>query len=167
MKKAMYPGSFDPVTLGHLDIIRRAAGLFDELTVLVMANSAKSALFSPDERVKMIRGLVKDLPNVRVDSSDGLLINYAEKQGIPIVVRGLRTTTDFEYELQMAHTNHLEYENLETVFLTTALEYSYLSSSIVREFASYGGDISAFVPAEIIPGIEAKFQRSGEACSED
>lgn len=158
MKKAIYPGSFDPVTLGHLDIIKRAAMIFDELTILVMDNSQKCKLFSADERVNMISGLLCDIQNVRVSSWSGLLVDYAKESGANIIVRGLRTTTDFEYELQMAHTNHLEYDSLETVFLTTALSYSYLSSSVVREFASYGGDITPFVPESIIPMIEEKYK---------
>lgn len=158
MKKAVYPGSFDPVTLGHLDIITRAAGLFDSLTVLVMVNSAKSPLFSPEERVKMIQGLVADLPNVDVQIFDRLLTDYAREKGANILVRGLRTTTDFEYELQLAHIYKKENEGLETVFLATGMEYSYLSSTVVREFASYHGDISAFVPASLIPLIEAKYK---------
>jgi pantetheine-phosphate adenylyltransferase len=158
LKKAIYPGSFDPVTYGHLDIIRRAAGLFDSLTVLVMTNSAKRTLFSPDERVKMIQGLVKDYPNVNVEATDRLLVDYARDNGKNIVVRGLRTTTDFEYELQLAHIYKKENEGLETVFLATEMEYSYLSSTVVREFASYHGDISPFVPASIIPLIEEKYR---------
>ncbi len=161
MKKAIYPGSFDPVTLGHLDIIKRAATIFDDLTILVMANSQKCKLFSADERVNMISGLLSDIPNVHVSSWGGLLVDYAKQKDANIIVRGLRTTTDFEYELQMAHTNHLEYNSLETVFLTTALSYSYLSSSVVREFASYGGDISSFVPESIIPLIEEKYKKIG------
>ena len=161
MKKAIYPGSFDPVTLGHLDIIKRAAMIFDELTILVMDNSQKCKLFSADERVNMISGLLCDIQNVRVSSWSGLLVDYAKENGANIIVRGLRTTTDFEYELQMAHTNHLEYDSLETVFLTTARSYSYLSSSVVREFASYGGDISSFVPESIIPMIEERYRDIG------
>ncbi len=158
MKKAIYPGSFDPVTFGHLDIIRRAAGLFDTLTVLVMINSAKRTLFSPDERVNMIRGLLTEFPNVDVKATDRLLVDYARENDINIVVRGLRTTTDFEYELQLAHIYKKENEGLETVFLATEMEYSYLSSTVVREFASYHGDISPFVPASLIPLIEEKYK---------
>ena len=159
MKKAIYPGSFDPITFGHLDIIERSARLFDEVVVGVLANSAKSALFSTAERVNMIQELVAKYPNVTVDSFDGLLVDYARQIDAQIIIRGLRAVTDFEYELQIAQTNRVEYPALDTVFLTTSLNFSYLSSTIVREFASYGGDISRFVPQEIIPLIEAKYQR--------
>ncbi|MBQ9632789.1 MAG: pantetheine-phosphate adenylyltransferase [Lachnospiraceae bacterium] len=158
MKRAIYPGSFDPITFGHLDIIQRSSRLFDEVVVAVLDNSAKSALFLAEERVSMIEGLIKEYTNVSVASFDGLLIDYAKKIGAGIVVRGLRAVTDFEYELQIAQTNRVEYPDLDTVFLTTSLNYSYLSSTIVREFASYGGDISHFVPQEIIPDIERKYQ---------
>ena len=138
MKRAVYPGSFDPVTFGHLDIITRSAAIFDELIVGVLNNSEKNALFSVDERVSMLKELTKENPNVTVDSFDGLLVDYMKKSGATIIVRGLRAVTDFEYELQIAQTNHVEYPKAETVFLTTNLKYSYLSSSIVREFAAYG-----------------------------
>ena len=156
MRKAIYPGSFDPVTFGHLDIIRRAAEIFDELIVGVLNNSEKNSLFSVDERVSMLMELTKDIPNVTVDSFDGLLVDYMKKSGATIIVRGLRAVTDFEYELQIAQTNHVEYPAAETVFLTTNLKYSYLSSSVVREFAAYGGDISKFVPARFVDRIYKK-----------
>lgn len=159
MKTAIYPGSFDPVTLGHLDIIKRSAGMFDKLIVLVLKNSAKKSLFSVEERVSMMEGLVKDMPNVCVDTNDGLLVEYAREKNATIVIRGLRTTTDFEYELQLAHTNNMEYKELETIFLATGMEYSYLSSTVVKEFASYHGDISRFVPPEIVPLVEAKYKK--------
>lgn len=158
MKTAIYPGSFDPVTLGHLDIIKRSAGMFDKLIVLVLKNSAKKSLFTAEERVSMMKGLVKDMPNVCVDTNDGLLVDYAKEKNATIVIRGLRTTTDFEYELQLAHTNNMEYKELETIFLATGMEYSYLSSTVVKEFASYHGDISRFVPPEIVPLVEAKYK---------
>ncbi len=158
MKTAIYPGSFDPVTLGHLDIIKRSAGMFDKLIVLVLKNSAKKSLFTAEERVSMMEGLVKDMPNVCVDTNDGLLVDYAKEKNATIVIRGLRTTTDFEYELQLAHTNNMEYKELETIFLATGMEYSYLSSTVVKEFASYHGDISRFVPPEIVPLVEAKYK---------
>lgn len=158
MRRAIYPGSFDPITFGHLDIIKRSSKMFDEIIVLVLNNSQKNSLFSPDERVSMIKGLVESYENVRVDTHDALLIDYAKKNDAPIVIRGLRAITDFEYELQIAQTNHVQYEGLETVFLTTSLAYSYLSSTVVREFASYGSDISHFVPKSIIPLVEAKYK---------
>ena len=157
MKKAIYPGSFDPLTLGHLDIIRRSASIVDELVVGVLHNSAKNSLFSIDERVSMIKEMTRDLPNVTVDSFNGLLVNYMKEIDATIIIRGLRAVTDFEYELQIAQTNHVENPDVETIFLTTSLQYSYLSSTIVKEFASYGGDISKFVPPEIIDRIYAKY----------
>ena len=157
-KIAIYPGSFDPVTLGHMDIIKRSAVLFDKVIVAVLSNSAKTALFSVKDRVSMIQELVGDYPNVTVESFEGLLVDYARSRNARIIIRGLRAVTDFEYELQIAQTNRVENPQLDTLFLTTSLNYSYISSTIVREFASYGGDISPFVPKEIIPLIEAKYQ---------
>ena len=158
MRKAIYPGSFDPITNGHLDIIKRSANLFDELVIGVLHNSAKNPLFSIDERVNIIKELTKDIPNVTVDSFDGLLVDYAASVDASVVIRGLRAVTDFEYELQIAQTNKVEYPKLETLFMTSSLQYSYLSSTIVREFASYGGDITKFVPESIIPLIQEKFK---------
>ena len=156
MSKAIYPGSFDPVTFGHLDIITRSAAIFDELIVGVLNNSEKNALFSVDERVSMLKELTKDMKNVTIDSFDGLLVDYMKESGATIIVRGLRAVTDFEYELQIAQTNHVEYPEVETIFLTTNLKYSYLSSSIVREFAAYGGDITKFVPPQFVDRIYEK-----------
>ena len=158
MKKAIYPGSFDPPTLGHLDIIRRSAKMVDELVVGVLHNSAKNSLFSTDERVSMIKEITKEFQNVMVTSFDGLLVNYMKEIDATLIIRGLRAVTDFEYELQIAQTNRVEYPEVETIFLTTSLKYSYLSSTIVKEFASYGGDISKFVPPEFIDRIYAKYQ---------
>lgn len=147
MRAAIYPGSFDPVTYGHLDIIRRAAEIFDELTVSVLNNKTKTPLFSVEERVKMLEEATRDLPNVTVDSFSGLLIDYAAKKDIHVAIRGLRAITDFEYELQIAQTNRKFSDgNLDTVFLTTSLEYAYLSSTTVKEIASFNGDISECVP---------------------
>lgn len=147
MKSAIYPGSFDPVTYGHLDVIRRSANIFDELTVSVLNNVGKSALFSVEERVKMLEEATKDLPNVTIDSFSGLLIDYAARKDIHVAIRGLRAITDFEYELQIAQTNRkFSSGKLDTVFLTTSLEYAYLSSSTVKEIASFNGDISECVP---------------------
>ncbi len=147
MKAAIYPGSFDPVTYGHLDIIRRASEIFDELIVSVLNNKAKTPLFSAQERVKMLEEITKDMPNVTVDSFSGLLIDYAKEKNVHVAIRGLRAITDFEYELQIAQTNRkFSGGELDTVFLTTSLEYAYLSSSTVKEIASFNGDISQCVP---------------------
>ena len=158
MKKAIYPGSFDPLTLGHLDIIDRSARIVDELVVGVLNNSAKNSLFSLDERVSMIKEMTDSMPNVTVTSFNGLLVDYMREIDATIIVRGLRAVTDFEYELQIAQTNHVENPEVETIFLTTSLQYSYLSSTIVKEFASYGGDLSKFVPARFIDRIYDKYQ---------
>lgn len=157
MRKAIYPGSFDPVTNGHLDIIERSSKMVDELVVGVLNNSAKNSLFSVEERVSMLKEMTKDLPNVTVDSFDGLLVDYMEQIDATIIVRGLRAVTDFEYELQIAQTNHKVSPKVDTIFLTSSLEYAYLSSTIVKEFAAYGGDISNFVPEQLIEKIYAKY----------
>lgn len=157
MTRAIYPGSFDPATNGHIDIIRRSANMVDELFVGVLNNSAKNSLFSVDERVSMIKEITNDLPNVRVVSFDGLLVDFAREINANIIIRGLRAVTDFEYELQIAQTNHVENPAIETIFLTTSLQYSYLSSTIVKEFAAYGGDISQFVPEILVDRIYNKF----------
>lgn len=159
MKRAIYPGSFDPPTLGHLDIIDRASKIVDELVVGVLNNSAKNSLFSLEERVSMIKEMTASLPNVKVASFGGLLVDYMDEIDATIIVRGLRAVTDFEYELQIAQTNHVENPKVETIFLTTSLQYSYLSSSIVKEFASYGGDISKFVPKQFIDRIYDKYKQ--------
>ena len=161
MKRAIYPGSFDPVTKGHLDIIARSARLVDELIVGVLNNRAKNALFSAEERVSMLKELTSHYPNVTIEAFDGLLVDYAKRNDAAIIVRGLRAVTDFEYELQIAQTNHEIYEQIETIFLTTRLEYAYLSSTIVKEVASYGGDISRFVPQQIIARVYAKYGIEG------
>ena len=154
MKRAVYPGSFDPMTLGHLDIIRRAAPMFDELTVAVLNNTQKTPLFSVEERVNILEKATKELPNVKVSSFSGLLIDYCRDNVFHIAVRGLRAITDFEYELQIAQANRqMSKDALDTIFLTTSLEYAYLSSTSVKEFASFNGDISKCVPdweAELI-----------------
>ena len=157
MKRAIYPGSFDPLTLGHLDMIKRSAKIVDELVIGVLNNSAKNSLFSLDERVSMIKEMTESMPNVTVASFDGLLVDYMKEINATIIVRGLRAVTDFEYELQIAQTNHVQNPEVETIFLTTSLQYSYLSSTIVKEFASYGGDISKFVPARFIDRIYEKY----------
>lgn len=160
MAKAVYAGSFDPVTYGHLDIIERSSRMVDELVVAVLNNNAKNPLFSVDERVSMLKEMTGSLPNVEVDFFDGLLVDYAREIGATILVRGLRAVTDFEYELQIAQTNHVVNPFLDTIFLVTNLEYSYLSSTIVKEFASYGGDISHFVPPQLAERIYKKYNRT-------
>ena len=160
MKRAIYPGSFNPLTLGHLDMIEKSAKIVDELVIGVLNNSAKNSLFSLDERVSMIKEMTESMPNVTVASFDGLLVDYMKEINATIIVRGLRAVTDFEYELQIAQTNHVENPEVETIFLTTSLQYSYLSSTIVKEFASYGGDISKFVPARFIDRIYEKYHIS-------
>ena len=159
MKIAVYPGSFDPVTLGHLDIIKRASSMFDELIVAVMCNSAKTPLFTLDERVKMLKESVKDLDNVKIESFSGLLIDYCKENDIHIAIRGLRAITDFEYELQIAQTNkELSHNQVDTVFLTTNLKYSYLSSSVVKEIASYHGDITPCVSDFVAEALYEKYK---------
>ncbi|WP_301956228.1 pantetheine-phosphate adenylyltransferase [uncultured Eubacterium sp.] len=162
MTRAIYPGSFDPVTLGHLDIIKRASKIFDELIVGVLNNNSKSPLFSVEKRVKMLNDVVKDLPNVKVLSFEGLLVDFARKVDAQIIVRGLRAVTDFEYELQMSQTNTVLNENVDTIFFTTSLEYAYLSSSTVREAAYFGADISKFVPESVVQQVYDKFKERGE-----
>lgn len=158
MKAAVYPGSFDPVTFGHLDIIERAAAIFDELTVSVLKNSVKTPLFSVEERVNILKEATKHLPNVKIDSFSGLLIDYARSKDIHVSVRGLRAITDFEYELLIAQTNSkLSNGNLDTVFLTTNLEYAYLSSSSVKEIACFNGDISQCVPGFVAEKVYEKY----------
>ena len=157
MTRAIYPGSFDPVTLGHMDIIRRASRVVDELVIGVLINRDKNPLFTVEERVEMLQESVRDCKNVTVSTFDGRTVDFARANHAQIIIRGLRAVTDFEYELQIAQTNHVENPNVETVFLTTSLQYSYLSSTIVKEFASYGGDISKFVPAQFIDRIYAKY----------
>lgn len=154
---AICPGSFDPITKGHLDIIQRAAGLFDEVIVLIMVNYTKAnTVFNAEERVDMARRVTRGIPNVRVDFYAGLLADYARQQGACSLVKGLRAVTDFEYEFQMALTNKKLYPSLETLFLTTDIQHMYLSSSVVRQVASFGGDISEFVCPEVLPDIQAR-----------
>ena len=155
MATAVYPGSFDPVTRGHLDIIKRAAKINDQLIVAVLINSAKNPLFTVEERVALLRECCKDIPNVKVMSFDGLTVNFAQQQHATVMVRGLRAVTDFENEIQLAHTNHALYPGIETVFLSTSLKWSYLSSTIVREAAHYNHDVSKFVT----PNVEAALKK--------
>ena len=165
MVKAVYPGSFDPVTNGHMDIIRRAANVADELIVGILINRAKTPLFSVDERVRMLQEATRMFPNVKIVPFEGLLIDFARKMGAHFVIRGLRAITDFEYEMQMAQTNYKLEPRIETMFLTTGIEYSYLSSSTVREIATFGGDVSQFVPDVVLQALERKTGRGGE-CKE-
>lgn len=166
MKRAVYAGSFDPITFGHIDMIERSAKMVDELVIAVLHNSAKNSLFSLEERVKMIREVTKDIPNVKVDAFDGLLVDYMRQIDATIIVRGLRAVTDFEYELQIAQMNHVLKDDVETIFLITNLKYSYLSSSLVKEIASYGGDISKFVPKQLIDCIYEKYKVNRENTDE-
>ncbi|MCI9379925.1 MAG: pantetheine-phosphate adenylyltransferase [Dorea sp.] len=159
MLRAIYPGSFDPVTYGHLDVIRRSARLVDELIIGVLNNKAKSPLFSVEERVKMLKEVTEDIPNVKIIPFEGLLVDFARKMDAGMVIRGLRAITDFEYELQMAQTNHKMAPEVDTAFLTTSLEYSYLSSTTVKEVAAFGGDISQFVPDIVADRITEKMKK--------
>ncbi len=156
MKRAVYPGSFDPVTRGHLDIIERAAALVDELVVGVLNNNAKIPLFSVEERVNMLNEVIRHIPNVRVEAFSGLSVDFVKSCGARFIVRGLRAVTDFEYELQMAQTNRSIDREIDTLFFTTALQYAYISSTIVKEVAFYGGDISGFVPECVVSHIERR-----------
>ena len=151
MKIAIYPGSFDPITSGHLNIIRRAANIFDKLIVCVMVNSSKQPLFTTQERVEMIRQTVGDIPNVEVDSSNELLAEYAKRKGSRVIIKGLRAGSDFENEFQMALINHNINPELDTIFLTAEHQYMYLSSSTVKELGRYDVDLSKFLPEQIIP----------------
>jgi pantetheine-phosphate adenylyltransferase len=146
---AICPGSFDPITYGHLDIIGRASALYDEVVVAVLVNHTKASLFNVEERMDMIREVTSDLPNIRVDSWSGLLVEYCKAHGIPAIVKGLRAVSDFDYELQMAQMNH-QLAGIETVFMSTSPQYSFLSSSLVKEIARYGGDVSAHVPPSVL-----------------
>ncbi len=158
MSTAVYPGSFDPVTNGHIDIIRRASKMFDHLIIAVLKNNTKTPLFTIEERVRMIREVTEDIQNVEVESFDGLTIEYCRMKNAQFMVRGLRAVTDFEYELQIAQTNRVVAPDIDTIFLTTNLKYSYLSSSIVKEIASYNGDISFFVDSRVAERIHEKMR---------
>ncbi|MEW6356392.1 MAG: pantetheine-phosphate adenylyltransferase [Planctomycetota bacterium] len=149
MKKAIYPGTFDPVTNGHLDIMRRGARIFDEIIVAIGPNPAKTPIFNLRERVQMLKLVTKDIPKIRVDTFDGLIVDYVHSQGTDVILKGIRTVSDFEYEFQMALTNRVVGKGVETVFVMTSEEYAFLSSTMVKEVAKLGGDISAFVNPEI------------------
>ncbi|MBS4193874.1 pantetheine-phosphate adenylyltransferase [Lederbergia citri] len=154
---AVCPGSFDPVTLGHMDIIRRGANVFDEVFVVVLNNSSKKALFSVEERMDLLREVTKDMPNVKVDSFGGLLVEYAESVNAKAIIRGLRAVSDFEYEMQITSMNRVLNEKIETFFIMTNNQYSFLSSSIVKEVAKYHGNISELVPKEVERALLKKF----------
>ncbi|HOB19302.1 MAG TPA: pantetheine-phosphate adenylyltransferase [Candidatus Atribacteria bacterium] len=158
MRAAVYPGSFDPITNGHLDVIKRSAGLFDLLIVAVAKNSGKKPTFSVEERIDMIRRVTHHIPNVVVDNFEGLLVEYAASKNTSVIIKGLRAVSDFEYEFQMALMNKKLKPGIETVFIMTDHKYSYLSSSMVREVASLGGSIEGLVPDEIIADIENKYK---------
>ena len=155
MKRAVCPGSFDPITFGHLDIIERASNQFDELIVAVFVNRKKSGLFTIEERMEMIQENVSKFKNVSVDSGDGLLVEYCKKNSVQAIVKGLRAVTDFDYELQMAQV-HTQASGVETMFMATSPTHSFLSSSIVKELAFFGGDVSSMVPANVNQALKAR-----------
>ena len=158
VRRAIYPGTFDPVTYGHLDIIERSSRMFDEIIVGILINNAKAPVFSVGQRVAMMKQAVSHLPNVSVMSFEGLLIDFARECGAGFIVRGLRAVTDFEYELQMTQTNKAIAPDIDTIFLTTSLKYSYLSSSTVKELASFGADITRFVPTYVAEQLNEKYR---------
>lgn len=159
MKTAIYPGSFDPVTYGHIDIIKRGANLFDRLIVAVLLNPSKKPLFSVEERVELLKAVTYDIPNVEIDYFDGLLVDYAKKVNANAIIKGLRMVSDFEYEFQMALINKKLNPSVETIFLMTNAKYGYLSSSVVKEIAQFGGCLSEFVPDIVAQKLKEKFLR--------
>ena len=159
MTVAIYPGSFDPVTRGHLDIIQRSAKVVDKLIIGVLINRAKTPLFTIEERVDLIRECVKDLPNVEVKSFTGLTVDFARDNGATVIIRGLRAVTDFESEMQIAQTNHIIDPHVDTMFFTTSLQYAYLSSTMAKEVASYGSDVSHFVNPYVAECLRKKFAK--------
>jgi pantetheine-phosphate adenylyltransferase len=158
-RRCVCPGSFDPVTNGHLDVLARASRLYDEVTVAVLVNPGKSGLFEVPERIEMLREVTAELGNVRVDSFEGLLVDYCRERGIPVVVKGLRAVSDFDYELQMAQMNH-RLTGLETFFVATNPEYSFLSSSLVKEVARWGGDVGGLVPDAVLARLRGRIDPS-------
>lgn len=156
MKKAIYPGSFDPVTLGHIDIIKRAAGLFDTLVIGVLVNRNKTPYFTLEERMEMLREVTRDIPNVEITSFEGLLVDYCKMNQVDGIIRGVRGATDFDYELPMAQINQKLYPESQTVFLAASPEYSYVSSSAVKELASFGGDYRSMLPEEVFKRMKLK-----------
>ena len=155
MKRVVCPGSFDPITFGHLDIIERASKMFDEVVIAVLVNKTKSTLFTVPERIEMITEVTSKFPNVRVDSWSGLLVDYCESNQISVIVKGLRAITDFDYELQMSQIN-LQLKGIETLFMSTAPAHSFLSSSLVKEIASYNGDVSNYIPASLLEKLKVR-----------
>ena len=153
MKRVVCPGSFDPITFGHLDIVERASSIFDEVVIAVMVNQTKKTLFTVEERIEMTKEVTSKFPNVKVDSWSGLLVDYCKKNDISIIVKGLRAVTDFDYELQMSQIN-LQLQGVETLFLSTAPAHSFLSSSLVKEIASHGGDVSSYIPAVLLERLK-------------
>ena len=153
MKRVVCPGSFDPITFGHLDIVERASSIFDEVVIAVMVNKTKQTLFTVEERIEMTKEVSRKFPNVKVDSWSGLLVDYCKKNDISIIVKGLRAVTDFDYELQMSQIN-LQLQGVETLFISTAPAHSFLSSSLVKEIASHGGDVSSYIPAELLERLK-------------
>ena len=158
-KLAVVPGSFDPITNGHLDIIKRGAKVFGEVNVVIMNNSAKNSLFSVEERIALIKEVTASIPNVKVETSAGLMIDYAKSVGATAVIRGLRAVSDFEYEMQITSMNRVLDESIETFFIMTNNQYSFLSSSIVKEVAKYGGDISELVPRQVEEALSERFNK--------
>ena len=159
MSMAVYPGSFDPITNGHIDVIRRGTRVFEKLIVAVADNPAKAALFTKEERVDMIRDCVKSFKNVEVDSFDGLVVDYVHRRKAGVILRGIRTISDFEYEYQMALTNRTFASDIETVFVMTHEEFSFVSSRLIKEAVSMGGDVSSFVPKEVEKKLKAKYKK--------
>ena len=165
MKKAVCPGSFDPITNGHLDVIERASHLFDEVVIAVLVNNSKSSLFTIEERIVLARDCVKHLPNVKVDMWSGLLVDYCRENNVDAIVKGLRAVSDFDYELQMAQMN-LQLKGVDTLLMATKPAYSFLSSSLVREIARYGGDVSKLVPAGVLSELTRKAKDSPSPSSQ-
>jgi pantetheine-phosphate adenylyltransferase len=153
VKRVVCPGSFDPITFGHLDIVERASSIFDEVVIAVMVNQTKKTLFTVEERIEMTKEVTSKFPNVKVDSWSGLLVDYCKKNDISIIVKGLRAVTDFDYELQMSQIN-LQLQGVETLFISTAPAHSFLSSSLVKEIASHGGDVSSYIPAVLLERLK-------------
>lgn len=156
MRIAIYPGSFDPVTYGHIDILKNAAGIFDKVIIAVAHNGAKTGFLSPEERVELIRESIKDIPNVEVDAFEGLTINYAKKHGANVLIRGLRAVSDFEFEMQLSQTNSALCDDIKTVFLTTKPEFNFISSSTIKEILDNDGDISKFVPEPVFKYLTSR-----------